>query len=135
MGGGYPGIATAQACFTEALQTGQGLGGGEIAKARKDQPLPRRPWQGTLPGQAYAAENAPGGKGELDPGTVQVDGLDCRTVWSLLVDRVREKTLDEYADICGIEVDRIIDTARDFSAAGKRSLCCSTRAAPMCASR
>jgi anaerobic selenocysteine-containing dehydrogenase len=76
-------------------------------------------WNGGL---AWAAGLAPGSKGELDPGTVQPDGVDCRTAWSLLVDRLREKTLEEYADICGIEADVIADVAREFSAAGKRGV-------------
>ncbi|RMF71981.1 MAG: hypothetical protein D6738_12615 [Acidobacteria bacterium] len=76
-------------------------------------------WSG---GQAWPAGSAPGSKGELDPGTVTVNGVQARTVWSRLVERVREKTLDEYAAICGVDVQMIIDTAREFAAAGKKAV-------------
>lgn len=73
-------------------------------------------------GQVYPANQAPGAKGELDPGVVEVDGQACRTAWSLYVDRVREKTLEEYAEICGVPVDMIVDTAREFTSYGKRAV-------------
>lgn len=76
-------------------------------------------WSG---GQAYSAGEAPEFKGELDPGTVTVDGVEARTVWSLFVDRVREKSIAEYADICGIDADTIADVAREFAAAGSRGV-------------
>ncbi len=73
-------------------------------------------------GQVYSANEAPGGKGELDPGVVEVDGQPCRTVWSLYVERVREKTVEEYAEICGVPVEMIVDTAREFTSYGKRAV-------------
>ncbi|MEW5877641.1 MAG: molybdopterin-dependent oxidoreductase [Acidobacteriota bacterium] len=73
-------------------------------------------------GQVYPANEAPGAKGELDPGVVEVNGEACRTAWSLYVERVREKTLEEYADICGVPVDMIVDTAREFTSYGKRAV-------------
>lgn len=76
-------------------------------------------WNG---GQAWAADAAPGFKGELDPGTVTVDGVPARTVWSLFVERVREKTIAEYAAICGIDAEIIATVAREFAAAGKRGV-------------
>ena len=76
-------------------------------------------WNG---GQAWPASAAPGGKGELDPGVVNVGGAQVRTVWAKLVERVREKTLDEYAAACGIDVQMIVDTAREFAAAGKKAV-------------
>ncbi|RMG46602.1 MAG: twin-arginine translocation signal domain-containing protein [Acidobacteria bacterium] len=76
-------------------------------------------WNG---GQPWPASLAPGSKGELDPGVVSVNGTTARTVWSRLVERVREKTLDEYAAICGIDVRLIEETAREFAAAGKKGV-------------
>ncbi|MGC8916821.1 MAG: molybdopterin-dependent oxidoreductase [Thermoanaerobaculum sp.] len=73
-------------------------------------------------GTVYPATQAPNFKGELDPGTVEVDGVPCRTAWSLYVERVMERTLEEYADICGIPVDMIVDTAREFAAHGKKAV-------------
>ncbi len=76
-------------------------------------------WNG---GKAYAAGSAPGFKGELDPGVVTVNGVQARTAFSLLVERAREKSLDEYASICGIDAATIASVARDFAAAGKRGV-------------
>ncbi|NHZ72944.1 MAG: molybdopterin-dependent oxidoreductase, partial [Nitrospirae bacterium] len=76
-------------------------------------------WSG---GQAFAAGGAPGAKAELDPGTVTIDGVEARTVWSLLVDRVFEHTIEEYAAVCGVDADLIAELARDFSSAGKRAV-------------
>jgi anaerobic selenocysteine-containing dehydrogenase len=76
-------------------------------------------WNG---GMAYSVDDAPGYKGELEPGTVMVGGVSARTAFSLFVDRVREKTLEEYAAVCGIDADAIATVAREFSAAGKRGV-------------
>lgn len=76
-------------------------------------------WSG---GQAYASDAAPGFKAELDPGVVTVNGVQARTVWSLFVERVREKTLEEYGAICGIDAEKIADVAREFAAAGTRGV-------------
>lgn len=73
-------------------------------------------------GVAYAADAAPGFKGELDPGVVVVGGVSCRTVWALYVDRVKEKTVAQYANICGLDSSYIINTAIEFGAAGKRAV-------------
>lgn len=73
-------------------------------------------------GLAYTVDAAPSFKGELDPGVVVVSGVPCRTVWSLYVEQVKKKTVDEYARICGISPSYIIDTAIEFTAAGKRAV-------------
>ncbi len=73
-------------------------------------------------GSVFAADAAPGSKGELDPGVVTVAGEACRTVWSLFVDRVMEKSLEEYAELCGVPVAMIADTAREFTSYGKRAV-------------
>ncbi|HXG59536.1 MAG TPA: molybdopterin-dependent oxidoreductase [Thermoanaerobaculia bacterium] len=81
-------------------------------------------WNG---GRAWMNHEAPGAKGELDPGEVKVDPgdgtlVDCQTVWSLFVARVREKTVAEYAEMAGVEQSLIEDVAREFSAAGKQGV-------------
>ncbi len=73
-------------------------------------------------GQAYSVDTAPGYKGDLDPGVVTAGGLSCRTVWALFKDRVFEKTVTEYARICGINSSYIVQTALEFAAAGKRAV-------------
>lgn len=73
-------------------------------------------------GMAYAADAAPGFKGELDPGIVVVSGVSCRTVWALYVDRVNEKTVTGYANICGIDTAVIIEVANRFAGAGKQAV-------------
>ncbi len=73
-------------------------------------------------GQAYPADAAPGNKGELKTGTVVVDGIPCQTVWALYKARVFERTVAEYASICGISPSYIIDTAIAFASFGKRAV-------------
>ncbi|MCP4896436.1 MAG: molybdopterin-dependent oxidoreductase [bacterium] len=73
-------------------------------------------------GMAYNVDEAPGSKGELDPGVVTVGGMQARTVFGLFADRVREKTIEEYAEICGLEASQIMTVAREFAAAGKRGV-------------
>ena len=73
-------------------------------------------------GTLFAAGSAPGGKGDLDPGIVEVDGIPCRTAWSRYVERVRARTIAEYADVSGVGVDVIEDTAREFASFGKRAV-------------
>ena len=73
-------------------------------------------------GQAYAADASPGYKGELDPGVLNVGGVSCRTVWALYKGRVFEKTVTQYAKICGVNPSYIVQTAIEFASAGKRAV-------------
>ncbi|MGQ9495773.1 MAG: molybdopterin-dependent oxidoreductase [Thermoanaerobaculaceae bacterium] len=73
-------------------------------------------------GEIFPADGAPGFKGELDPGVVTVNDVPCRTAWALYVDRVMEKTLEEYAEICDVPVEYIVDTAREFTSYGKKAV-------------
>jgi tetrathionate reductase subunit A len=73
-------------------------------------------------GAVVSAVTAPDGKGTLDPGVVMVDGAACRTAWSLWVERVREKTVAEYAELAGVPASMIEDTAREFTSFGKRAV-------------
>lgn len=70
-------------------------------------------------GVTYAADAAPGFKGELNPGVVVVSSVSCRTVWAHYADRVKEKTVAQYASICGIDPSYITSTAYEFAACGR----------------
>jgi anaerobic selenocysteine-containing dehydrogenase len=73
-------------------------------------------------GLAYAADSAPGFKGELEPGIVSVNGILCQTVWAHYKKRVFEKTVMEYAQLCGLDSSYITYTALEFASAGKRAV-------------
>jgi len=73
-------------------------------------------------GEIVSAVTVAGSKGTLEPGTVTVAGKACRTAWSLWVERVRQKTVAEYAALCGVPASLIEDTAREFSSFGKRAV-------------
>ncbi|MHB1406590.1 MAG: molybdopterin-dependent oxidoreductase [Desulfitobacteriaceae bacterium] len=51
-----------------------------------------------------------------------VKGIACKTVLQLYAERTKEKTLDEYAKICGIPKEQIIRVADQFSSYGKRAV-------------
>ncbi len=57
---------------------------------------------------------------ELLPGTVRVNGYTCRTAFQLYVDRVRERTVAQWSELCGVPVDTITKLARELAAAGRR---------------
>ncbi|MFQ5929611.1 MAG: molybdopterin-dependent oxidoreductase, partial [Acidobacteriota bacterium] len=49
-------------------------------------------------------------------------GIQAKTAFSLLTIRVGEKTLEEYADICGVEAELIAKMAQEFTSHGKKSV-------------
>ncbi len=57
---------------------------------------------------------------ELLPGRVTVNGHTCKTAFELYVERVREKTLAEWSEICGVPVATIQKLAQELAAAGRR---------------
>jgi anaerobic selenocysteine-containing dehydrogenase len=57
---------------------------------------------------------------ELLPGVVTVNGIPCKTAFQLYVERVREKTLAEWAAICGVPVATIQKLGNELAAAGRR---------------
>ncbi len=57
---------------------------------------------------------------DLLPGTVVVNGITCKTAFQLYVERVREKTIDEYSAICGVDVATIQSLAQQLATAGRR---------------
>lgn len=57
---------------------------------------------------------------DLLPGPVIVNGISCKTVFELFAERVRERTLGEYAAVCGVDVATIQSLATQLAAAGRR---------------
>jgi anaerobic selenocysteine-containing dehydrogenase len=57
---------------------------------------------------------------DLLPGQVVVNGVTCKTAFDLYVERVREKTIDEYAALCGVDATTIHAMAQELVAAGRR---------------
>lgn len=62
---------------------------------------------------------------QANEGTLEVDqeiqGIRVKSVFTLYRERVMEKTLEEYAAICGLPVKQIVDLAREWTAHGKRA--------------
>ncbi|MEF8870394.1 MAG: molybdopterin-dependent oxidoreductase [Haloarculaceae archaeon] len=62
---------------------------------------------------------------EVDAGvldaSVTVDGVTVESVWSQYRDRVFEHSLEEYAEMAGVSVDRIAEIADEFTSHGKRA--------------
>ncbi|WP_136688286.1 molybdopterin-dependent oxidoreductase [Halorhabdus amylolytica] len=50
-----------------------------------------------------------------------IDGTRVESVWSQYRDRVFEYTLDEYAEMAGVETETIADIADEFTSHGKRA--------------
>ncbi|WP_254769122.1 molybdopterin-dependent oxidoreductase [Salinilacihabitans rarus] len=50
-----------------------------------------------------------------------VDGSRVKSAWALYRERVFEYSLEEYADMAGVEVDHVVDLADEFTSHGKRA--------------
>lgn len=59
-------------------------------------------------------------EGDLEA-KVEKDGIVARTAYDLFRDRVREKTLVQYGEICGVSQDTIADMAHRFTSYGKQA--------------
>lgn len=59
-------------------------------------------------------------EGDLEA-KMEKDGIVARTAFDLFRDRVGEKTLAQYAEMCGVSQDTIIDMARRFTSYGKQA--------------
>ena len=59
-------------------------------------------------------------EGDLEA-KVEKDGIVALTAFDLFRDRVSEKTIGEYAEMCGVSSDSIIDMARQFTSYGKQA--------------
>jgi len=61
--------------------------------------------------------------GSAPSGYVWTDGmLHCKSVFQLLKERVMERTIAEYAAICGIDPSLIIEIAQEFTKHGKKAV-------------
>ncbi len=65
------------------------------------------------------ADTAAGGQLEY---TGAVRGVPVKTAFTLLKERVMEKTLDEYADICGLDSRLVAELADEFTSHGKKAV-------------
>ena len=59
-------------------------------------------------------------EGDLEA-KMEKDGIVARTAFDLFRDRVGEKTLAQYAEMCGVSEDTIADMARRFTSYGKQA--------------
>lgn len=75
-------------------------------------------WDGTAAREVTT--NAPI-EGVLDAGEVVVNGKRCKSAFTLFAERVRERTVAEYGQICGVAEEVIAGLAREFTSHGKRA--------------
>lgn len=68
--------------------------------------------------------------GELEVDTV-INGIRVQSAFTLLRERVMERTLAEYAEMAGVTEKTIIEMARDFTSHGKRAVAVSYRGPAM----
>ncbi|AVX31589.1 Tat (twin-arginine translocation) pathway signal sequence [Carboxydocella thermautotrophica] len=59
-------------------------------------------------------------EGELDVETT-INGITVKSSFRLLKDHALSKTIDEWADICGLEPEDLIALAREFTSHGKKA--------------
>lgn len=57
---------------------------------------------------------------DLLPGPVTVNGFTCKTSFQLYVERIRERTLEEWSAICGVPVATIQKLGNELAAAGRQ---------------
>lgn len=60
-----------------------------------------------------------------------VNGIHVKSVFTLFKERVMEKTLEQYAGICRIDAQQIVDLAREFASHGKKAAITSYRGPAM----
>jgi anaerobic selenocysteine-containing dehydrogenase len=78
-------------------------------------------WDGSQAVAVDSHDETTAVEGTLDTGTVTVAGKSCKSVFTLLKERVQEKTIAEYADICGIDSSKIEELAQEFTSYGKQA--------------
>lgn len=76
-------------------------------------------WDGT---KAVEVKSGAPVEGMLDTGDIEVAGKKCNPVFTLAKARVQEKTIAQYAEICGIPESTIATVASEFAAAGKKAV-------------
>ena len=73
-------------------------------------------WTGGAAAQYDTADT-----GDLLPGEVTVNGITCKTAFELYVERVRERTVADYAAICGVDETTIQQLATNLTAHGRKA--------------
>ena len=61
-------------------------------------------------------------EGELLPDAQAVNGLHVKTAFQVLYEAASERTLEEWAALCGLKAQGIVELAREFTAHGKRAV-------------
>ncbi len=85
------------------------------------------PEEGESPPQFFVvmSEQGPQRHDEAVAGLLEVDttvgDVPVKSVFTLLKERVLEKTLEEYAEITGLSVDDIVELATEFTSHGKKA--------------
>lgn len=69
-------------------------------------------------------------EGQLEVDTV-INGIQVKSVFTLFKERVMEHTIEEYAKICEIDPQQIIELAREFTSHGKKAAITSYRGPAM----
>lgn len=57
---------------------------------------------------------------DLLPGQVTVNGFTCKTAFEIYADQARSRTIEEWSQICGIDVDLIETVARELTSHGRK---------------
>lgn len=71
------------------------------------------------PSSGKAAQAASANAGLLDF-SGEVNGIAVKTAFRLLKEAAEEHTIEQYAEICGIAPQRIVDLAREFTSHGRK---------------
>lgn len=71
-----------------------------------------------IDGEPAVAEEASGGDLEVD---TTVNGIKVKSAFTLLKEKAKERSLDELAEICGVESEKIRQLAQEFTSHGKRA--------------
>jgi len=79
-------------------------------------------------GIPVAADKAAEGSLEVD---TTINGIKVKSAFRLFKERVLEKSLEQYAEICGISVNQIIELAKEFTSHGKKASITSYRGPAM----
>lgn len=69
---------------------------------------------------AYIAESVE--HGILESDTVNINDIPCKPVFTLLKEEANRLNIDEYAEICGIREETIVELARGFTDHGKKAV-------------
>lgn len=110
------------------------MGLGEAPEAEEGAPPPEAEPCCMVDGKVTPVTQATGPADlEVDQTVTLADGTQARvkSVFTLLKERALEKSMEEYAEACGIDVDTIVQVAREFTSHGKQAAVMSYRGAAM----